>query len=109
MRMLHCWLAVALVLAAVGGEASAQVSMGPGQLGLVINDEDPASVAAGEYYRKARGIPAANVVHVRIPGRPARIDAAQFRLLKQEIDAGLPAHVQAVAMGWTAPYAVECN
>lgn len=109
MRMLRCCLAVLFVLVVGGGNAFAQVSMGAGQLGLVINDEDPASVAAGAYYLKARRIPAENVVHVRIPGRPSRIDAAQFRLLKEQIDAGLPAHVQAVLMVWTAPYAVECN
>lgn len=107
MRMLRCWLVVLSFL--MVGSASAQVSMGAGQLGLVINDADPASVAAGEYYRKARSVPAENVVHVNIPGRPARIDAARFRLLKSEIDAALPAHIQAVLMVWTAPYAVECN
>lgn len=109
MRMLRCWLAVLCVFALGAGSASAQVSMGAGQLGLVINDDDPASVAAGEYYRKARNVPVENVVHVRIPGRPQRIDPAQFRLLKEQIDEALPPHVQAVLMVWTAPYAVDCN
>jgi uncharacterized protein (TIGR03790 family) len=109
MQMLRSWLAVLFVLAVGGGDAFAQVSMGAGQLGLVINDDDPASVAAGEYYRKARNVPVENVVHVRIPGRPSRIDPAQFRLLKEQIDEALPPHVQAVLMVWTAPYAVDCN
>ncbi|HBZ06871.1 MAG TPA: hypothetical protein DEP03_11010, partial [Massilia sp.] len=32
------------------------------QLAIVINDDDPASVAVGDYYRRRRAIPAANVV-----------------------------------------------
>jgi uncharacterized protein (TIGR03790 family) len=87
----------------------AAAALKPAQLAIVINDEDPDSVAIGEYYRKRREIPAANVVHVRIPGKPRSIGAAQFRLLKEEIDSKLGAGVQAVLMVWTAPYAVECN
>ena len=78
-------------------------------LGLVINDDDPDSVAAGEYYQRRRGIPAANVVRVRIPGRPRALDLARFRLLKAEIDGRLGPEVQAVLMVWTAPYMVGCH
>lgn len=79
------------------------------QLAIVINDAEPNSVKIGEYYRKRRGIPAANVVHVRIPGKPHEISEAQFAELKQQIDARLKPEVQAVLMIWTAPYKVECN
>ncbi len=79
------------------------------QLAIVINDDDPNSVAVGEIYRKARDIAPANVVHVHIPNKPARLDLASFRKLKDEIDAKLSPQVQAVLMIWTAPYAVECN
>lgn len=96
--------------AAVGAPASA---LKPAQLAIVVNDEDPNSVAVGAYYRKRRDIPAANVVHVRIPrvGQtlPRSISPAQFRLLKEEIDSQLGPQVQAVLMVWTAPYAVDCN
>lgn len=109
MRMLRKVSAVMAMWLAGAGCALAQVSMGPAQLGLVVNDADPASVAAAEYYRKARGVPEQNVAHVRIPGHPVRLDADRFRELKAEIDAQLPPHVQAVLMVWTAPYAVECN
>jgi uncharacterized protein (TIGR03790 family) len=84
-------------------------SLQPKQLAIVINDADPNSVAVGEYYRKRRGIPAANVVHVRIPGKPHSLGVARFELLKEEIDARLKPGVQAVLMIWTAPYKVECN
>ncbi len=81
----------------------------PDQLAIVINDAEPNSVKVGEYYRKRRGIPAANVVHVRIPGKPHEISPERFAQLKEEIDAHLRPEVQAVLMVWTAPYKVACN
>lgn len=87
----------------------ASPALRPEQLAIVINDDDPNSVAVGQYYRKRRNIPAANVVHVRIPGKPHQISADRFTELKAEIDGRLAPGVQAVLMVWTAPYAVECN
>lgn len=83
--------------------------LGPAQLAIVINDADPASVAAGDYYRRRRAIPDANVVHVRIPGKPRSLEPARFLALKEEIDRRLGPEVQAVLMIWTAPYAVACH
>jgi uncharacterized protein (TIGR03790 family) len=79
------------------------------QLAIVINDDDPDSVAAGAYYRRRRAIPATNVIHVRIPGRPHALDAARFRRLKEEVDSRLGPAVQAVLFVWTAPYKVGCQ
>ena len=111
MRPFLC-LAFSFICCAV----SAQMLPSPGssslraaQLALVINDDDPASVDVGEYYRSAREVPPQNVVHVRIPNRPRKLGAEQFRLLKEQIDARLGPQIQAVLMVWTAPYAVECN
>ncbi|WP_295992842.1 TIGR03790 family protein [Rugamonas sp.] len=81
----------------------------PAQVAVVVNDEEPASVEVGEFYLKARGVPAQNLIHVRIPNHPHKLDAAQFAQLKEQIDAHLPPYIQAVLMVWTAPYAVECN
>lgn len=93
------------------GAALAQAS-GPlraDQLAIVINDDQPHSVEVGAYYSKARNLPPQNVIHVRIPGRPRKLSEAQFNLLREQIEAGLGPQIQAVAMIWTAPYAVECN
>jgi uncharacterized protein (TIGR03790 family) len=104
------WLAA---LACWHGAAHAQLVAPSGlraaQLALVINDDEPNSVEIGEYYRQARNVPAENVVHVRIPNRPRKLDAEQFRQLKEQIDAKLGPQIDAVLMVWTAPYAVECN
>jgi len=89
--------------------ADAAPGLQPHHLAIVINDAEPDSVAIGDYYRKRRNIPAQNVVHVRIPGRPHEISPARFALLKEEIDARLGPQVQAVLMIWTAPYRVGCN
>jgi uncharacterized protein (TIGR03790 family) len=102
-------LLAGIVLLLLSASAHAQSALQPNQLAIVINDAEPNSVAIGAYYRKRRNIPAANVVHVNIPGKPHAIDAARFRLLKEEIDARLSPDVQAVLMVWTAPYRVECN
>jgi uncharacterized protein (TIGR03790 family) len=100
---------VCLFLALVAAAAVQAAPLQPAQLGLVINDDEPNSVELGEYYRVARGIPDANIVHVRIPNQPRKLNAEQFARLKAEIDDKLGPAVQAVLMVWTAPYAVECN
>jgi uncharacterized protein (TIGR03790 family) len=99
-------LPLTLALAAAG---AARAQLAPSQLALIVNDDEPNSVAVGEDYRKLRSVPAANVIHVRIPGSPRKLDADTFARLKSDIDARLPSGVQAVLFVWTAPYAVECN
>ena len=42
-------------------------------------------VEVGLYYRRARGVPAGNVVHVRLPGHATRLSAAEFTTLKAGI------------------------
>lgn len=89
--------------------APAHAQLAPAQLGIVVNDAEPNSVEIGEYYRRARNIPAANVVHVNIPGKPQRLSAADFARLRQQIDSRLGPAIDAVLMVWTAPFAVDCN
>jgi uncharacterized protein (TIGR03790 family) len=111
--ILRAFLSLSFLLLACAGSASAQFvatgSLQPNQLAIVINDDEPNSVTVGEYYRKRRNIPAANVVHVHIPGKPRQISPERFAGLKEQIDARLGPEVQAVLMVWTAPYAVDCN
>ena len=83
--------------------------LGAGNLAVVINEDDPASVEVGAYYVRARGIPAENVVRVRLPHGTARLAREQFESLRATIDAQAPAGVQALLLVWTTPYAVECN
>lgn len=79
------------------------------QLAIVVNDEETNSVAVASYYQQARNIPEKNVVHVRIPHSPHRLNVAEFNVLKQQIEAHIGPDIQAIVLVWTAPYAVECN
>jgi uncharacterized protein (TIGR03790 family) len=97
--------ALSLLLAASASAAA----LAPSQLGLVVNDDEPNSVAIAELYRVAHDIPAQNIAHVRIPNRPRKLGAAAFEELKKDIDRQLAPEVRATLMVWTAPYAVECN
>lgn len=109
-RRVPCAPLLALACAAAWMHSPpAQAALQPEQLAIVINDADPHSVEVGEYYRKRRAIPAANVVHVNIPGKPRSISPARLRELKEQIDGQLAPTVEAVLMVWTAPYAVDCN
>jgi uncharacterized protein (TIGR03790 family) len=117
-RPLRNFLCLSLALAAGAAHADAPAAPAaavapPGlqasQLAIVINDAEPNSIEVGEYYRKAHGIPAANVAHVNIPNRPRKLSIDQFAQLKERINAQLKPEIQAVLMVWSAPYAVECN
>jgi len=109
-NLLVAWLALLCWHGAAQAQlVSKAVGLRPAQLAIIINDDEPNSVEIGEYYRQARNVPAENVVHVRIPNRPRKLDAEQFHALKEQIDAKLGPQIEAVLMVWTAPYAVECN
>lgn len=93
-----------------GALAAAQTSAGrmrPDQLGLVVNLDDPYSVEIAAYYAQRRGIPAANIVEVRLPQVPV-LSRAAFEPLRQQIQQSLPPTVQGIAMVWRQPYAVDC-
>ena len=77
-------------------------------LALIINDDDPQSLATGEYYQKARHIPAGNIIHVHFPPGRHALEKEEFNKLKMEIDRATPKHVQAYAVAWTSPYRVGC-
>lgn len=78
------------------------------ELALIINDEDPFSRQIGEYYQKARHIPAANLIHVRFPPGRSALGKDEFAQLKAEIERATPAHIQAYAVAWSSPYRVGC-
>lgn len=101
--------------AAAQGPVSAVSTMLPphhlqaGQLAVVVNDDDPGSVAVGAYYQKVRNIPPQNMVHVVLPAAPHRLSAAAFAQLQRNIRIQLLPHIEAVLLLWSSPYAVECQ
>ena len=81
----------------------------PSNVAVVVNAANTNSVAIGQYYLKARGIPSSNLIRVNIPGNPKKLTVEQFNQLKQSIDDKLKPEMQVILLVWTAPYAVECN
>jgi uncharacterized protein (TIGR03790 family) len=77
-------------------------------LALIINDDDAQSLAVGEYYQKARHIPAGNVIHLHFPPGRHALEKDEFEKLKAEIDRATPKRIQAYAVTWTDPYRVGC-
>ncbi|MES2583354.1 MAG: TIGR03790 family protein [Pseudomonadota bacterium] len=77
-------------------------------LGLVINTADPYSVAVGEYYAQRRGIPAEQVLRVVLPVK-ASLSVSEFDALAAQVRDHMGPQVQALALAWVEPYAVECN
>ncbi len=85
-----------------------QPALSAEQLGVIVNDDDPDSVAVAEYYREKRGIPAANLIHVRFKPGQSTLSREAFVALKHSIDAATPAQVQAYALTWAQPFRVGC-
>ena len=104
--------------AAGGGDTGGGGGSGPGQtltltlpaaglnaadLAVIVAEGDPLSEAVGAAYVAARGVPAAQLIRVRVNTANDVIGAAEFALLKADIDARLPAGVQATLLTWAAP------
>jgi len=77
-------------------------------LGLVINTADPYSVEIGEFYIKARKLAPAQVLRLELPARAA-LTPEEFDGFAAAVNAYFGATVQALALAWTAPFAVNCN
>jgi len=85
-----------------------QPGLSAAQLGVIVNDDDPDSVAIAAYYLEKRAIPADNLIHVRFkPGR-ATLTREEFAKLKRQVDRATPKGVQAFALTWAQPYRVDC-
>lgn len=77
-------------------------------LGLVINTADPYSIEVGEFYVKARALTPAQVLRVALPVR-ATLTPAEFAAFAGQVNAHFGAGIEALALAWTLPYAVNCN
>lgn len=78
-------------------------ALGANELALIVAEGDAVSESIASYYQQARGIPAANIIRVKLATAADTISASNFALLKAEIDAKLPSGVQATLVTWNAP------
>lgn len=60
-------IALLAALYVVGGQAHAVVDPDAASVVVVVNSSDPESVAIGEYYAAQRGIPAENIIGLKMP------------------------------------------
>jgi uncharacterized protein (TIGR03790 family) len=82
--------------------------IGPETLAVVVNTADPVSVAAADYYVKRRGIPAGNLIEVRIDPTHPGLGPQQYEALKSVVTEHTPAHIQAYLLTWTQPFRTPC-
>ena len=78
------------------------------ELAIIVNDNDPVSVAISEYYRTRRHIPEKNILHVQLDSQRVDLSASAFNRLWQQVTQQTPVYVQAYVLAWTKPYKVEC-
>ena len=81
---MHRFLMVVL-LVLLAPQLRGQAPVDYRDVGLVINDNDSNSVAIGEYFAQKRGLPARNIIHVRIPATET-INDSVFTLLRAQIE-----------------------
>ncbi|MBT9609742.1 MAG: TIGR03790 family protein [Aquabacterium sp.] len=82
--------------------------LGVADVGVVINTNDPYSVAVGDYYVQKRAIPSNNVLKIAIPV-VYELNPAQLNVIRGQIDAFFGNRVQALALVWRSPFAVSDN
>lgn len=77
--------------------------LAPADLAVVVAEGDALSEAMGAAYLAARGLPAANLFKVKISTASDSISATDFAAVKADLDARLPAAIQATLLAWAAP------
>lgn len=96
------------LLVAVSAPVAPAWALSAADLALVINVDDPLSTALGAHYQKARGIPARNVLRVRLGTPRAVLSPDDFARVWQQAEQVLPRSIQAYALAWRLPYRVGC-
>jgi uncharacterized protein (TIGR03790 family) len=88
-------------------------SLTPADVAVLVNADDPQSVAVGAHYIQARDIPTANLISLHLGATYSTMQtttttASDFAAWKTQIDAATPATVQAYAVTWIYPSVVDC-
>lgn len=108
-------LAALLLPAAIAlhGAAAAQGQDPPSDLRasdleVVVNTDDPLSVAIGNYYISKRKIPRSNLARVHFDPARDELPVAEFTSIKARVEAQTGSRVQVYALTWARPYRVGC-
>ena len=85
-----------------------RTSLEANELAVIVNDNDPVSVAVAPYYAQRRGIPAANIIHVSLPNNADTVSPELFAPLLKQVEQKLPAGIQGYVLTWIRPFRVGC-
>lgn len=80
-------------------------AIAPSELAVLINDNDPQSVAVANYYQTVRNIPDQNMIHLSFPVSYL-LTVANFNAAKAQIDAAVGPNIQGFVVTWTQPWKV---
>lgn len=72
-------------------------------LAVIVAEGDALSESVASYYQAARGVPAANIIRIKLSTASDTVSASEFAMLKADIEAKLPAGAQATLLTWAAP------
>lgn len=84
-----------------------RAGLGAQELAVLVAEGDVLGEAIARAYQLARGIPDAHVIRLTVPTGSDVIGDAAFATLKSQLDARLPATVQATLVTWTQPSRVQ--
>ena len=77
--------------------------LAPADLAVIVAQGDPLSEAVGTAYLAARGVPTANLIRVQLSTTKDSLSDTEFAALRADIEAKLPAGIQATLLTWAAP------
>ncbi|MCO4768671.1 MAG: TIGR03790 family protein [Deltaproteobacteria bacterium] len=89
------------------GLALPRTGIGPSELAVVVNTDDPLSASIADAYMEARGIPPENRVELALGGSP-NLSREVFIERKAELDGALGDDIQAIALTSMSPQTVDC-
>lgn len=79
-----------------------------GQVAVLVQRDDPASVEIADYYRQRRGIPEANIIELAMPTGRDVLSGDEFEPIHAEVKRRLPPGTRALVLAWTRPWRAGC-
>jgi len=88
--------------------APAARALDAGQVVVLVQRDDPASVEIANYYRQRRGIPEANIIELAMPSGRDVLSGDEFEPIHAEVQRRLPPGARALVLAWTRPWRAGC-
>lgn len=80
----------------------------PEQVALVVNNDDPQSIAVAKTYQVRRRIPEANIIHISLPSMNDQLEPKNFTQIYEQVSTMLSTNIQAIALSFSRPIRVGC-